>query len=569
VSGPLWIEPVPLLAGAPRLHDDPLLHELLARRIANPQDAKDFLDARPRPAPDPCLLPGMSEAVTRIGDALRRGEQIGVFGDYDTDGVTSAALLTNALRAASNGIQPVAVRLPLRQEGYGLSEAGVDDLAAAGATLLVTVDCGSKDHAAVARARALNMDVVILDHHRLLEAPPAEAIVASAQLRDDAPYREVSAAGLAYLLATGLTQAGFDAGDGRGQEPVSLLDLAMTGIVGDVSSLTGVNRALVRDGLRRFRDQPRPGLKALCECASIEPRNVTSVHIAYQVSPRLNAPGRLGDPRIAYELLMATDSRAALKLAPQAEGANQKRKMLQGRILRDIETTLASNPRQLERRVLVFAASDWEPGIVGLVASKLAEQYDRPVVVLSIADGIAHGSARSVAGFDIASALSSAAGLLLRHGGHERAAGLALPEKRLPELDDALQVAIAESQAALPGPPRLVIDADLEPERLQIGTARLIQTIGPFGEGNPVPLLRISRVPIRGYTVMGREKQHLKILTAGPAGNVDAILWSGAERSPELIGTRHVDIIGYLETNVWNGSARVQVRTVDFRPSLD
>ncbi|MDQ3228085.1 MAG: hypothetical protein M3Q50_15825, partial [Chloroflexota bacterium] len=170
---------------------------------------------------------------------------------------------------------------------------------------------------------------------------------------------------------------------------------------------------------------------------------------------------------------------------------------------------------------------------------------------------------------DIASALSSAAGLLLWHGGHERAAGLALPEKRLPELDDALQVAIAESQAALPGPPRLVIDADLEPERLQIGTARLIQTIGPFGEGNPVPLLRISRVPIRGYTVMGREKQHLKILTAGPAGNVDAILWSGAERSPELIGTRHVDIIGYLETNVWNGSARVQVRTVDFRPSLD
>lgn len=538
------------------------------QRLSDPREAKDFLDPSPRPAPDPQLLPGMAEAVERIAAGLRRDENIGVFGDYDTDGVTSAALLTHVLRTASNGAQPVAVRLPLRQEGYGLSEAGVDDLAAAGVTLLIAVDCGSKDHTAVARARQRGMDVVIVDHHRLIDAPPESAIVVSAQLRDDAPYRNVSAAGLAYLLATGLTQGGFDCGDGPGKEPIGLLDLAMIGLVGDVSSLTGVNRALVRDGLRRFREHTRPGLRAMGEVASINLDRVSSAEIAFQVSPRLNAPGRLGDPRIAYELLVTRHTRSAIALAEGAEAANQKRKQLQARILRDVEAMLATNPTQLERRVLVFAGKDWQPGVVGLAASKLVEQFDRPVIVLSVADGMAYGSARSVPGFDITAALSSAAGLLTRHGGHERAAGLALRESQLSALDDSLQDSIALSPAPPPGPPRLIIDADLDPARLGIETARLIQTIGPFGEGNPVPLLRVSHLPMRGYTVMGREKQHLKILTAGPAGHVDAILWSGAGRSPELLGARHVDIVGFLEMNVWNGTPRAQVRLADFRPNV-
>ena len=266
----VWVEPVPLRDGLPQFHSDPLIHAILARRLADVGDAVDFLDEDERSAPDPHLLPGMTEAVERVARALRRNEPIGIFGDYDTDGVTSSALLTLALRAASGGAQPVAVRLPRRREGYGLSETGVEDLAAAGARLLVAVDCGSKDHAAVERARQLGMDVVVLDHHRISEAPPAHAIVASAQLREDAPYTTVSAAGVAYLLATALARDGFDTGDGVGNEPTSLLDLAMIGLVGDVSSLSGVNRALVRDGLRRLRQDPRPGLRALCDCAGID-----------------------------------------------------------------------------------------------------------------------------------------------------------------------------------------------------------------------------------------------------------------------------------------------------------
>jgi single-stranded-DNA-specific exonuclease len=446
---------------------------------------------------------------------------------------------------------------------------GVEDLGAAGARLLVAVDCGSKDHAAVERARQLGMDVIVLDHHRIVDAPPAHAIIASAQLRKDAPYTTVSAAGLAYLLATALAGNGFDTGSGTGEEPTGLLDLAMIGLVGDVSPLSGVNRALVRDGLRRLRQDPRPGLHALCASAGIDARALTSTEIAFQVSPRLNAPGRLDDPRPAYELLVARDRRQAERLAEQAEQANQRRKLLQDRILREIETELDASPSKLDRRVLIFAGSGWEPGIVGLAASKLAERHDRPAIVLTVSDGVAHGSARSVPGFDITGALSAAESLLIRHGGHERAAGLSIHASNLADLDDALQRAIADSEASRPGPPRLTIDADLEPARLKLDVARLIQSLGPFGEGNRVPMLRVLRVPIRGYTAMGREKQHLKILTAGQAGPVEAILWSGASRSRELTGARHVDLVGVLETNVWNGASRVQMRLSDFRLTSD
>jgi single-stranded-DNA-specific exonuclease len=565
----VWVEPAPLRDGLPQFHSDPLIHAILARRLADAGDAADFLNANERPAPDPHLLPGMTEAAARVGRALRRNEPIGIFGDYDTDGVTSSALLTLALRAASGGTQPVAVRLPRRREGYGLSETGVEDLAAAGARLLVAVDCGSKDHAAVERARQLGMDVVVLDHHRMTDAPPAHAIVASAQLRKDAPYATVSAAGVAYLLATALADDGFDTGSGVGEEPTSLLDLAMIGLVGDVSSLSGVNRALVRDGLRRLRQEPRPGLRALCDCAGIDARTLTSTEIAFQVSPRLNAPGRLDDPRPAYELLITRGPREAARFAEQAEQANQRRKLLQNRILREIEIELEADPSKFDRRVLVFAGSDWQPGIVGLAASKLTERHDRPVIVLTVSDGVAHGSARSVPGFDITSALSTVKSLLIRYGGHERAAGLALYASEVANLDDALQGAIAESGANPPGPPRLTIDADLEPARLKLDVARLIQSLGPFGQGNPEPMLRVIRVPMRGYTVMGREKQHLKVLTAGEAGPVDAVMWSGAGRSQELIGARHVDLVGVLETNVWNGASRVQVRLSDFRRATE
>jgi single-stranded-DNA-specific exonuclease len=563
----VWIEPAPIPPGTARLHDDPLLHEILARRLGDAAAAADFLDARERPVPDPHRLPGMTEAVERVAAALRADEQIGVFGDYDTDGVTSAAILTLGFGAASGGRQPVAVRLPRRPEGYGLSVAGVDDLADAGARLLIAVDCGSKDHEAVARARRRGLDVVIFDHHRLTEPPPEGAVLASAQLVPNAPYRELSAAGLAYLLVAALAQAGFDAGHGPGVEPRSLLDLAMIGLIGDVSSLLGVNRSLVRDGLRAIRKGPRPGLRALCESAGIDPARLSSADVAFMISPRLNAPGRLGDPRPAFDLLVSRDEASATRLALAAEQANRQRRAMQDRIIAEIDAAVASDPAHLARRVLVVAGDSWEPGVVGLAAGKLAERYDRPVIVLATDGAEARGSARSVPGIDITTALGQAADLLTRHGGHERAAGLTLPHAKIGELAAALEDAIERAGAPLPGPARLRIDADLPDDRVRLDVAGAIETLGPFGEGNPVPSLRVEGMPIRGYTVMGRERQHLKLQTIGRSGMVDAILWNGAPRSRELIGARRVDLVGQLEANIWNGSTRVQIKLADFRVS--
>ncbi len=545
------------------------MHALLARRLgaASAETVSDFLDQRPRPAPDPLLLPGMPEAIERIARALRAGESIGIFGDYDTDGVTAAAVLTLALRQASSGAQPVAVRLPLRSEGYGLSVAGVNDLADAGATLLIAVDCGSKDHDAVAAARSRGIDVIILDHHRITGDLPRDAIVASAQNLPDSAYRSLAAAGLAYLLATALAQQGFDTGAGQGTEPTGLLDLTMIGLVGDVSTLIGFNRALVRDGLRTLRGTPRVGLRALSDGAGIDLEKITSTEVAFQISPRLNAPGRLDDPRPAYELLIARDERAARRYAPEIERANQQRKILHGRILHEIDEILARSPDLLKRRVLIFSGHNWDAGILGLVASKLTERFDRPVIVLKIADGVAHGSARSVPGFDVTSTLTASARLLTRHGGHERAAGLALPVGNVEALDAALQVAIANSDAPAPGPPRLEIEANLEAPRLKMETLRLIQTLGPFGEGNPAPLLRIVDAPLRDYMVMGRERQHLKLHIGRGVNAVDAVMWNGADRSRELIGAGSVDLVGTLEANQWQGTTRLQVRLADFTSS--
>jgi single-stranded-DNA-specific exonuclease len=439
---------------------------------------------------------------------------------------------------------------------------GVDDLHASGARLLIAVDCGSKDHLAVERASRLGMDVVVLDHHRITEPPPDAAIVASAQLIADSPYAALSAAGVTYLLATALAEAGFDTGAGSGNEPTVLLDLAMIGIVGDVSPLLGINRPLVRDGLRTLRGTRRPGLQALADEGRFDLRAVTSGDIAFKVSPRLNAPGRLADPRPAFELLTSTRQAEARRLAKLAEDANRERKRQQERILEAVEATLLDDPARLDRRVLIFAGDAWAPGIIGLAAGKLVDRFARPVIVLSRAGEVAHGSARSVPGFDIADALTSVSSLLRRHGGHARAAGLTLDASRIAELEEALEAAIAVSPAEPPGPPRLEIDADASPDQLTLEVARRLQSLGPFGEGNPPPLLRIQGAPLREYQVIGKERTHLKIRLRN---GVEALFWSNAGRSRELVGAREVDLVGTLETSIWNDIERAQLIVRDFR----
>ena len=564
---PVWIEPAPRASDRPPLHPEPLLDALLAGRVADPAAAKAFLDPRPQAAPDPLLLPGMAAAAGRVGRALADREAIALYGDYDVDGVSSTALLARGFAAATGGEATVVTRLPTRREGYGLHPAVVEELAAAGASLLIAVDCASGDHLNVAHARYLGLDVVVLDHHQLDDGAPDDAVVVSSHLQAEAPYSELSAAGIAYLLAVALARAGHDLGDGPGREPRGLLDLCALGTVGDVVPLTGPNRPLVRDGLRAIAERPRVGIRALCQRAGVSPTTVTSEEVAFKLAPRLNAAGRMADPRLALDLLLTDDPRRAARLADELEGLNARRRAESQRVVAEAEEIVLARPDLADRRLLVVSRRGWGGGVLGLAAGRLVERFGRPVVVLADDGAVLRGSARSVPGFDIARALAGCDGLLEAHGGHSQAAGLTLRTAALSRLEAALEAAVAGAALPTPGAPALRIDADLPAARLDLATAELIGCLQPFGSGNRQPLLRLRDLPVRSYNLIGRDGGHLKLHLETPRGVVPALFWGAAARSRELVQRPRLDLVATVGVDHWNGQRRLQVEVKDFRPT--
>ena len=564
----IWLEPEPGPPDRPALHRDPLLDALLARRgIADEAAAVDFLDAGTRPAPDPFGLPNMGAAAARVGRALATGEPIAVHGDYDADGVTATALLVRALRRAAVAPRHVVPHLPTRADGYGLRPEAVNALADDGANLLIAVDCGSGDHANVALARERGLDVVILDHHQMGDRGPDGAIVVSAQLDPDPanPYRELAAVGVAYLLAVALARNGCRVGDeAAGTEPVDLLDLVALGTIGDVSPLVRLNRALVRDGLGRIRTRPRAGVRALCQRAGVDPRTLTSEQVAFKLAPRVNAAGRMGDPRLALDLLLTDDPVAAARLAVELERLNALRKAEGQRVVAEAEALLRDRVDLDDRRLLVVAGGGWRGGVLGLAAGRLAERFGRPVIVLNDDGELSRGSARSVPGFDITRALAGCGGLLRSHGGHGQAAGLTVSSADVASLEAALEAAIAATDLPPPGPPALRIDADLPAERLTPRTAEALEALQPYGAGNPPPLLRVRGVGLHSYNTIGQDGSHLKLHLRTSAGPVQAVSWGTAARSRDLIRLPDLDLVVTVGIDHWNGRARLAVEAKDF-----
>jgi single-stranded-DNA-specific exonuclease len=562
-TGTMWKEPEAIPSGQPALSDDPLLNALLYRRgLRTRIEAEAFLNERPSPAPSPSRIPNLSAAIDRIERALDSGERIAVFGDYDVDGITSAAILTSSLRAMTTP-ELVSVRLPLRSEGYGLSMGAVDEIAGAGANLLVTVDCGSNDHEAIARAKALGLDVVVFDHHSLNGAPPEGAIVASAQLGNTNGLKDLSAAGVAFLAVTELSRRGRTLPFGG---DVALLDLVALGLIGDVMPLLGVSRALVRDGLRQLRRAERPGVRALFRIAELMPSTVTAEDVSFKLTPRLNAAGRLSDPALAFDLLMAPDVTTANRLATELEELNRRRRDQSKIVLDDVEEMIRRDPDRLNEPILIFDSAQWPSGVLGAAASKLCERFSRPVVMLAVEGDFVHGSARSAPGFDIAHALAQHSHLLERHGGHAQAAGLTLRHERLEELSQAL------AKSAPPGDLEGVvyeIEADLDVSRLTLTTARLIDQLQPFGNKNPKPLLRIRGLRAQKAEVIGKDRSHLRVMLSDGNRTTKAVMFGAAGRQGELRPGTAVDVLAQLKVDSWNGADRLDIEIKDFRPAED
>ncbi|HEV2108211.1 MAG TPA: single-stranded-DNA-specific exonuclease RecJ [Thermomicrobiales bacterium] len=572
MSQTIWHEPDALPPEYASLHTDPLLAALLYQRgMRDVTSVSRFLQRQPSAAPDPYQIPGMEEAVLRVGKALQARETIGIFGDYDADGITATALLVRALQGVDSEQRRVIARLPTRAEGYGLSRVAIDELVDAGARLLIAVDCGSSDPEHVGYARTRGLDVIVIDHHQMAagDTGPLGAIVVSAQLSPDplAPARQLASVGLAYLLVSALAQEGWPIGDGHSE--TDLQDLVAIGTIADVAPLTGINRALVRDGLAMMRDRPRAGLAALCAVSDVKLRMLDAEDIGFRLAPRLNAAGRLGDPSLALDLLLTDDPKLASRIAGQLEAINVKRKIDTARMFDDAQRLLEQDPDWEKRPVIVVRSTDWTAGLVGIVAGRLAEQYGRPALVLHDDGERSRGSARSVPGLDITQTLGTPAcnGLLLHYGGHRQAAGLTLWSTSVPALRSALENTVAATGMQLPLSPSLRLDAEIPIARLRLDTARALATLEPFGAGNERPLLLLRDVEISRYTVMGRDKSHLKLFIRINGREVPVLAWGAADRSHEFMKHRAWDLAITVGEDHWNGQARLHIEAKDFRPT--
>jgi single-stranded-DNA-specific exonuclease len=516
-------------------------------------------------------LPDMAVAVERLAAAARAGQPVAIFGDYDADGMAATAMA--ALTLTALGV-PVCTRLPDRlHEGYGLNAAAVREMAAwlhahqeGGRPLLMTVDCGVTNRAEIDLANELGLDVLVFDHHTVLPPlPRALALVDPKREEASTGAHALTAAGLMLHLARGLFEAGPALVDAADPEVLKrdLLALAAIGTLADVAPISGENRTIVARGLRALRQEPRPGLVALMEVSGVARAAVDAEAISWRLAPRLNAAGRMRHPELGLRLLLTGDPAEARRLAVTLDELNQRRQAELERILGEARRL----PGAFDHPVPVLAGDGWSPGLVGLVAGRLAEELGRPVIVLGNEGALARGSARSREGFDITAALSGCAHLLTRFGGHGQAAGLTIERAQVPALQAALNDQAAHAWPGGLPEPNLALSgratlADFEPAAL-----RDLQRLAPFGHGNEEPRWLIERVRVIEARPVGARGQHLRFRIGDGQRTLSGIAFRQGERAEAMRAAGHVDVAGAARLDIWQGQQRVDMQAADFRPA--
>jgi single-stranded-DNA-specific exonuclease len=517
-----------------------LAQVLVRRGLAEPESARAFLAADEEHPPS--AFAGIEVAVESIRAHVGRGERITIHGDYDVDGVCSTAILVRALRKLGGDVDWY---LPDRaSDGYGLNASTVERLAARGTRLLVTVDCAITAVAEVAAAKKLGMEVVVTDHH----APRADGVLPGAPIVHPAicgyPCVEMCATAVAYKLAQALWEAeGRDARELEGE-----LDLVALASIADVMPLTGENRTLVRRGLRALASTAKPGLRALMAVARVEPGKANERSVGFALAPRINAAGRLYRADAGLELILTEDPLRAAQVAEELDRANGERRQTEMRIRFEAEAQVAALG---ERSAYVLAGEDWHAGVIGIVASRLAERHRRPVVLISLAGETGKGSGRSVEGFDLLGGLTACAGLLLRHGGHRAAAGLEIERGNLEEFAAAL---CAHAETMLAGKdigPVERVDAVVSGAELGLGLAEELQSLAPFGRGNPAVSLLVEDATFTDARPMG-EGKHVRFSVESGGARARAVAFGTGGRLPVGDG-EPAEATFTLEVNEWRG----------------
>jgi single-stranded-DNA-specific exonuclease len=579
-SGRIWRDRLDLKgrAAAAEIARDHGVADLLSRALAGrgvtTADAAAFLEPSIRTLmPDPSTLTAMDAAAARLADAVERSEHVAIFGDYDVDGATSAALLAGFLREAGAEAR---VHIPDRIfEGYGPNIGAIDGLADAGATLLVTVDCGSTSFEPLAHARSRGLDVVVLDHHQVGETLPEVTALVNPNRQDDlSGLGHLAACGVTFmtLVATSreLRRRGFWAA--RGGEPDLLrhLDLVALGTVADVVPLVGLNRAFVAKGLIAMRRRERLGLRALMDASRLD-GPPAPYHLGFLLGPRINAGGRIGDAGLGCRLMLSADETEALSIAGELDRLNGERQAVERATLdeADAEASLSVGPEGEGAATLVVSGEGWHPGVVGLVAARLKEKFRQPAFAIAFnADGVGTGSGRSIQGVDLGAAVRAAVeeGIAVKGGGHAMAAGITLRAERLGAFRAFMDERLGASVTRARGERALHVDAALSAAGATTDLVRDLERAGPFGSAAPEPVLALAGHSVASVDVVGQGHVRLR-LRAGDGASVNAIAFRAAESAlgASLLGARgnRIHAAGTLAIDRWGGSERVSFRLID------
>jgi len=539
-------------------HIPEALARVLSSRLIDTRAKLQALLEPPQTLPyNPLRLTDMDLALQRLYETVNRGEKVGIFGDFDVDGITGTAIIAEGLEGMGVPVEPY---LPHRVgEGHGLSNDAIKHLSANGSTLIITVDCGVTSAAEVSYARNMGIDVIITDHHTPPVNPPEATAIINPRMRgNEYPFLDLCGAGLAFKLVQGLYQY-------HGQLwNRNLLELAALGTIADLVPLVDENRYLVQQGLVELAKTKRPGLKALYQRAGVNREGINTETASFQITPRLNSPGRMSHAIDSYKLLTTTSDDEAEDLAERLETLNQDRRNLTERAF---SVALDKMPAQDRLpSIVVMEDGSFTPGISGLIAGRLSEMYHRPAVVMAdIGDGYVTASGRSIPEFNLVEAFTACEPMFLRYGGHSQAAGFTLLRDKIPELTDKLGTIAEEMLESVELRPILGIDAEVNLSEITEDFLLWLAALEPFGVANRQPVFLTRNVGITDTRYMGNLGQHLRLRVR--QGNVawTAVAFNQADKWSD--GMEAVDIVYTLSSDYWRGEKRVNLKLLDFRPA--
>lgn len=531
-------------------HQDPLITKLLLDRgLRSAKEVESFLNPKIEDLRDPLLLLDMDKAVTRIEQAIQEKQHIWLYGDYDVDGITSISILMKYFEY--RGVR-TDFYIPDRQdEGYGISESGLDLIKSAGGDLIITVDCGITAIEQAKYAKALGLDLIITDHHEFQgDLPDALAVVNPK--RDDYPFKSLAGCGVAFKLVQALSKDDFI------NVYEEIIDIAALGTIADIVPLRDENRIITSIGLKRMLVTKNPGIQALISEAGLVGKEINAGHIGFVIAPRINASGRIGNPSIAVEMLIEKDYFAALNIARQLSALNADRQMQEREIMESAERYIRENVDLGKEKILLVVGENWHTGIIGIVASKLSDKYSRPSIILNVDEGVAKGSARSIDGISIYEVLYQFNHLFEKFGGHDQAAGLSLKVENIESLREGL---IKYGEASIR---RFMlinkerVDGVLEPNMVNHHLLENIERLKPFGMGNPKPQFVFSDLIVEDVKLLGKLQNHIKLIVGDGNRIYEALAFNQSAMSQYIRKTDRIHLLLTLEKNNFMGVETIQ-----------